>query len=199
MNEVAEFSAANPDMGPVFREFATQYSSLAEVWENCPHSDWMLWILYKRKYRNAERLEKYVEWLREQVQQHMSEKIVELRLDDFDYHRGWSIEDLEEDLKAKRITQADARYRRFISAWHMARHGSGFILNNRVEDAEWDKITAKLTFALEGEELHVPDVNEAEIRIAGLKEQADKLREFIGNPFAPERAEDFYYGRGQIG
>lgn len=199
MNEVSEFLSTNPDMGHVFHEFAAQYSSLADVWENSPHSDWMLWILYKRKYRNAEKLERYIDWLREQVQQHGSEDMVEMRLQDFDAHKGWSLEHLEEDLKAKRITQAEARHRRFISAWLMAREGSAFILRERVIDAIWDRGAQMMAFALDGEELHVPDVDETTIMIDGLKEQADKLREFVGNPFAAQRPEDFYYGRGQIG
>lgn len=199
MNEVAQFISDNPDMGPVFREFATQYSSLAEVWDNCLHSDWMLWILYKRKYRNSEKLERYNEWLREQLQQHRSEQIVKLRLADFDAAKGWSAEHITEDLKANRITPAEARFRRWISAWHLARYGSGLLLNERVSDARWNKISEELEYALAGKNLHVPDVDEVTIRTTALREQSDKLRELIGNPFAPEKAEDFYYGRGQIG
>lgn len=199
MNEVEEFLSAHPDMGPVFREFATQYSSLAEVWENSSHSGWMLWILYKQKYRNAENLERYIEWLREQIQQNINESMVTLRLKEFDQFKGWTVEQLEEDLKAKRITEADVRYRRFISAWYMALHGSGFVLDERVTDAEWERLGVKLEQALAGEELQVPEVDADQIRLTGLKEQADKLREFLENPFAPQRMEDFYYGRGQIG
>lgn len=186
-------------MGPVFTEFATQYSSLAEVWRNCQHAGWMLWIIYKQKYRNAEKLERYVAWLREQIQQNINVTMVELRLEEFDCYGGWTIEQLEEDLKAKRITEADVRYRRFISAWNKALHGSGFILDQNVMDAKLGRLDVWLEQAVEGEELQVPEVDEVQIRLSGLKEQSDKLREFLGNPFAPQRMEDFYYGRGQVG
>jgi len=196
MSEVTEFLYANPDMEPVFQEFVTQYSSLAEVWENCPRSDWMLWILYKRKYRNAEPLEKYIAWLREQVQQNGNKKRMEMRLKAFDARTGWSKEQIKEDLEAQRITQAEAGYRRFISAWGTATHVSDFVLDQKITDAKLNNLYDAFKNALPDEEVHVPNIDDVGIRIAGLKEQAEKLKEILGNPFELERPEDFYYGRG---
>lgn len=199
MSEVTEFLSENPDMGQAFQEFATQHQTLAEVWGNCARSDWLLWILYKRKYRNAEKLERYIGWLRNQVQEYDDKEIVEMWLTDFDAYKVYSAEQIDKDLEQGTITQGDARYSRFIGAWSMAYSVSDFVLHKSVDKAIWSNIGKRMARALAGEELHPSDIDAVEIRFAGMKNQAGKLRELIGNPFVPERSEDFYYGRGQIG
>ena len=47
-----------------------------------------------------------------------------------------------------------------------------------------------------GEELLVPDVDDEEVGLVTLREQADKLREVIGNPFTHVAVDDFYSGTG---
>jgi hypothetical protein len=194
MNEVSEFLSANPDMGHIFHEFAAQYSSLAEVWENSPHSGWMLWVLYKRNYRNAEKLERYLGWLREQIVDYDDAVTAQLRQRYVDFHSGY-VEELEEELKRGGVTKPDARFRRFISAWLAARFASDYVLNNKVADAQFNNLFMKFEKAQEGIELQIPVFDEVSLRLDGLKEQADRLREFMGNPFALAQADDFHYGR----
>lgn len=195
MSQVAKFLSHHPDMGQAFREFASQYSSLAEVWANCPNSGWMLWILYKRNYRNAEKIERYIDWLREQIIGDNDEATAAHELRHTDAHKGYS-EQLEEELKTGRMPEADVRFRRFISAWLTARHASDFVLNNKVADAQLNNLFTRIINAQEGIELHVPDIDEVELRLACLREQADSLRKAIGNPFTFAGANDFYYGKG---
>jgi hypothetical protein len=196
MSEVTEFLSYNSHISPALREFAMQYSSLAEVWVNCPNSLWMLRILYDRKYRNFERLERYIEWLREQIQQNDDERMIGQELQQLETFKQWADKQIEEDLQAERITRAEAIYRRFKNACEMAGRVSLYILTEKDTDAKLDNLYERYKGADEG--LYVPVVDEAKISIAGLKEQADKLREFVGNPFTPEGAEDFYYGSGQF-
>ncbi|HEY0005813.1 MAG TPA: hypothetical protein VGB17_13595 [Pyrinomonadaceae bacterium] len=180
MSEVTEFLRANPDMGPEFQEFATRYSSLAEVWENCPRSDWMLWILGKRTYPNAEQLEKCIAWLRDQVEEHSKNKM-EMRLKATDARIGWSLEQIKEDLEAKKITEAEATHRRFISTLSMAINISKFVLDEKVTDTKLNNLYLKN--APEGKGMHIPNMDEIEIKSAGSKEQAEQLRQLLGNPF----------------
>src|SRR3712207_4583470 len=114
MNEVEDFNAKNPDMGESFQQFSSQYQTLAEVWQNCPRSDWMLWILYKRKHRNFRKVEKYVDWLRERVQQYDNPEVVRLWLADFDAYKVFSHEQIERDLEEDKINHGDARWLHFI-------------------------------------------------------------------------------------
>ena len=42
----AEFCAATRACAE-WREFALRHATMAEVWDNCPHPDWLLWIARK--------------------------------------------------------------------------------------------------------------------------------------------------------
>src|SRR5438874_2319982 len=61
MTEVREFLYSNPDVGSSFREFALNYETLSDVWTNCPRPDWMLDLLKRRNYRDAEKVEPYID------------------------------------------------------------------------------------------------------------------------------------------
>lgn len=50
MNEVIEFLDKH-NACQAGRDFASQYNTLAEVWENCPRSDWLLWMLRRANVR----------------------------------------------------------------------------------------------------------------------------------------------------
>lgn len=199
MREVSEFLSRHPDMGPDFQAFASQYQTLAEVWANCASSEWMLWILYKCKYRNAVKLESYAEWLREQIRQEPDEELREMLLSDFEQYKAYSPERIKKEVESGEIREVDGRYSRFIGAWSWAHHGSEFVLLRKVENARWRHVEQEMLRALKGEEARVPQIDKFKVWADEMKVQADKLREVIGNPFAPERTEDFYYGRGQIG
>ena len=67
MTEVGEFLYTNSDIGSNLREFALGYETLSDVWANCPRPDWMLDILKRRNYRNAEKVEPYIDALSEQI------------------------------------------------------------------------------------------------------------------------------------
>lgn len=193
MSEVNEFLSRHPDMGTEFREFAAQYETLAEVWNNCPRSHWMLWILYKTKYRNGEKLERYIDWLSEQTLDSNEDELEETRRRHFNYKGG--TQKLEEEGKAGGLSETEVRWRRFNWTWWIATEATKFVLDDKVATAQFNNRTKRLLMAEAGIDLQVGDFDETEIRLALLKEQSDKLRETVGNPFELAGADDFHYGR----
>ena len=162
----------------------------ADAWENCLRSDSMLRMLRDCNYRNAEKLEQFLDWLSEQVKGSDEE---ETRRKHFGPHKGYS-QQLEKDVKEGRMTWLEARRRRFDSASSRAFYAiSNLTWSRRVVGAYH---VAKRQSAAKGKEPSVPAI-ENSLKLAALREQADKLREIIGNPFAlPVPAEDFYCGNG---
>ena len=181
-------------MGTEFRGFAAQYGALAEVWQHCPHSDWMLWILYKRKYRNAEKLEKYIDWLSEQISDPNEDELEETRRRHFNYEA--CNKTLEEHGNGGTPSETEVRRCRFNCTWITARDATSFLLEDKVATAHFNKRNERFLMAQAGIDLQVGDFDETEMRLALLKEQADKLRETIGNPFESVGLDDFYYGSG---
>ena len=43
-------------------EFAAKYETMAEVWDACPRSDWLLWILDKLLIRDEKKLRLFACW-----------------------------------------------------------------------------------------------------------------------------------------
>jgi len=157
----------------------------ADAWENCPRSDSMLRMLLERNYRNSEKLEQFLDWLSEQIKGSDED---ETRHKHFGPHKGYA-QHLDERVKAGTMDQTEARSRRFISAWGTASYAITNLTWSRKVVAAYR--AAKRESAEEGKELSVPAI-ENNLRLAALREQADKLREIIGNPFAPPvPVEDF--------
>lgn len=115
MSEASDSSSQHPDMGPEFRDFAAQYGSLAEVWQHCPHADWMLRILYKCKYRNAEKLESYIDWLSEQISDPNEDELWEIRRRHFNYEA--CNKTLEEEVNGGKPNETEVRRYRFNCTW----------------------------------------------------------------------------------
>ena len=195
MNEVKEFLFNNPDISPVLREFLAEHSSLADAWAKCKNSYWMLLLLDRRKYRNVEILERYIEWLLDKVRQN-DENLLAQELQQLKGYKQWVDKQIDEGLEAKRMTQAEAVYRRYSSAYGMARNLCKYVLKKKFLEAELENRYEKYRTATEGS--NPLKVGQPVIDDPTLKEQADKLRELIGNPFTPEGAGDFYYGKGQF-
>jgi hypothetical protein len=49
-------------------EFATKYDTMAEVWDNCPRGDWLLWMLRKLRITPERELRLFACWCAEQAQ-----------------------------------------------------------------------------------------------------------------------------------
>jgi hypothetical protein len=190
MNEVNEFLSKNPDMGTEFQSFAAQYATLADVWENCPRSNWMLWLLYKHNYRNGEKLESYIDSLSEQIDDIDENELERTRQRHFNY-KGY-IGELEKERETGRLSQHEVMRRRFIWTWLTARHATQFILDSKVARIQFNNWTEKFLMAEAGVDFQVADFDETEVRLTLLKEQADKLRETMGNPFEFLGTDDFY-------
>jgi hypothetical protein len=193
MNEVAEFVSNNQDMGEEFQEFASRYSSFSELWRDCPDSRWMLLILRKRYYCNSEKLERYIDWLSEQIDDVNATQLAEIRRQYFSY-KG-CVSQFKKDVDARKVSLSEATFRRFICTWNIAFDASLYVIKDRVETTQFNNATAPVVFAGLGEEFQNPPFDEVELKRAMLKDQADKLREVIGNPFMYAGLDDFCYDR----
>jgi hypothetical protein len=194
MSEVSEFLSRNPDMHPEFREFAAQYETLADVWKNCPRSHWMLLILRRQNYRKGEKLEGYIDWLSEQIDDANEAELERMRQTHFNY-KGYA-KKLEKEEEAKKLSPSEARRLRSIWMCDVAEDATRFVLDNKTAKAQFDKHTEKFLLADVGIEVTTPEFDETGFRLDLLKKQADKLRDTVGNPFNFPGADDFYYGRG---
>jgi hypothetical protein len=166
-------------------EFAAKYKTPSEMWKNCNRPDWMLWILYEHNYRNAEKLERYIDWLRDQVK-YVSEEL----LRGYFSYEG-CVKQFDKDVNARNANQSKARRRRFMCTWHTAFDSVGYVLQDKVERAEFNHHAEPIINAEVGINLPATDFDEIELRLAVLREQADKLREIIGNPFELAGVNDF--------
>jgi hypothetical protein len=173
-----------------FGEFTAKYNSTSELWKNCNRPDWMLWVLYEHHYRNAEKLEKFIEWLTGQVEIFDENFKEELLRGHFNYNG--CVKQFEEDMKSEKINDSEARRRRFMCTWNTAFNAIGFVLEHKTEKAEFNHHVDPILAKDVGIEMPASNFNEVEYRRSVFREQADKLREIIGNPFEFAGVNDFY-------
>lgn len=162
MTEVNDFLSRNPDIGSQFRNFAAQHETLRDVWKNCPAWYWMLDLLDRCHYRNAEKLERYID------------------------RQSEHIEDVSD------VAIEATRLRHFIWARIVAHEASDFIYWDKIDRVRFNNACAPIIDAEVGIESALTD--ETEVGRNVLRQQADELRELLGNPFQFAGANDFSYG-----
>lgn len=192
MTEVNQFLLRNPDIGSELRDFAAQHETLREVWENCPEWYWMLDLLNRCPYRNAEKLERYIDRQSEHIEDVSDTAIEATRQRHFNYRPG--AKQIEAEKEAGSFSPREARRRRFIWARIVAHEASAFIFRDKIERANFNNACAPIMTAEMGIELPLTD--ETEVGRSVLRQQADELREILGNPFQFAYANDFDYSTG---
>lgn len=190
MTEVNNFLSRNPDIGSEFREFAIQHETLRDVWNNCPLWYWMLDLLDRCQYRNAENLERYIDRQSEHIEDVSDAAIEATRVSYCNYQAG--SKQIQKEWESGNLSLREARRRRFIWARIVAYEASGFIFRDKVDRARFNKVCQSIIDVEVGIELRLPD--EADVGRNVLKQQADELREILGNPFQFSRTNDFDYG-----
>jgi hypothetical protein len=185
MTEVGEFLYTNSDIGSNLREFALGYETLSDVWANCPRPDWMLDILKRRKYRNAEKVEPYIDALSEQIDDVSEQGREWARRAHFNYQPG--VRQLEEEVESGKLSRSEASRRRFIWVWITAYEATRYIFEDKIARFHFDNLFEQIV----GKDVvRITDVDEIEFRCTLLHNQADLLRKSVGNPF--RLANDFY-------
>jgi hypothetical protein len=195
MNEVQAFCQEHPDMGKDFCDFATQYETLAEVWEHCQDVSDMLWILYKRQYTNADKLKDFILSVYNTDSDRIVHKETENRAEKAQVYILSFKEEMEKQVADGLIREDESKLRVGAVALHESVDAYRIILKEALERAIWnnavDKIILKdVGIVIRSEE---PDLNQ--IRSNKMKLLANKLREVIGNPFHFAHWDDFYHGR----
>lgn len=174
----AEF-CISPNFHDETIEFASQYATMAEVWDNCPNAHWLLWILdeletiYDHEVDESAML-RFAEWCRKRVRCSGNE------VDDDVWSgshaslvadlAGWSAEVLAE--------QADREIQLY------ERHGPVALSSSSAGVAR-AAADAALQTAAEGGGVNAVCAAMAAAAVATQREQADKLRRMIPNPFRP--------------
>ncbi len=181
MTEVNDFLSRNPDLGSELRDFVRQHETLRDVWGRCPAWYWMLDLLDRCHYRNAEGLEKYIDRQSQHIEDVSEEAIEATWQMHFSYQQG--AKQIEAEVEAGVIGPSEARRRRFIWAR---------IVAHEIERVRFNNACAPIIEAEVGIELPLTD--ETEVGRSVLTQQADELREIHGNPFQFDAPNDFYNG-----
>jgi hypothetical protein len=192
MTEVNDFLSRNPDIGSEFRDFAAKHETLRDVWKDCPVWYWMLDLLDRSHYRNAEKVERYIDRQTGHIEDVSDEAIEATRQRHFNYQSG--AKQIEAEAEAGGLSPRETRRRRFIWARIVAYEASGFIFRDKIERVRFNNACAPIISAEVGIELPLTD--ETEVGPSVLRQQADELREILGNPFQFSHANDFDYSTG---
>jgi hypothetical protein len=190
MTDVKDFLSRNPDIESEFRDFAAQYETLRDVWKVCPVWYWMLDLIDRCHYRNVEKLERYIDRQSERIQDVSDAAMEATRLRHFNYKPG--ARQIQAEEEAGSISPAEARRRRFIWARIVAYEASDFIFRDKIDRVRFNNACAPIINAEMGIELALKD--ETEVCRSVLRQQADELREILGNPFQFAGSNDFCNG-----
>jgi hypothetical protein len=177
------------------------FENLVDLWDKCPRSDWMHWLLEQIKYPNNNRaLRLYAVWCARQVEYLMTDERGKNALDvavryangkatdeelaaagDAAWAAAWAAaRDAAWDA-TRTAARAAARAAARDAAWAATRTAAG--------DAAWDAARAAARAAAwdaarAAARAAARDAAWAAARAAAWAKQADKLREMITNPFA---------------
>ena len=170
------------------KALAEAYPDLAGFWEHCNRSDCMLALLDAAGFENADKVWNFFELIREEEKRTSADDDLEQWRENF--HRA--IEESTRQLEE----QGGPRYAR-RAQWANAHTWTFYYAREAVQSARtragWD---AGINVALEGkrskEEIRAAyDAAAHEAFIQTMKQQADLLREILGNPFNRPSGEDF--------
>jgi hypothetical protein len=178
MTEVAEFLYSNSDIGSNFREFASVYETLSDVWAQCPRPDWMLDILKRRNFGEAEKLERYIDSLSEQIDDVNEQGREWAQRAHFNYHPG--VRQLEEEVESGKLSQSEARRRRLIWVQIVAYEATRYIFDDKVARFQFDSFFEQI---VDKDAVPITDSDEIEFRCTLLNNQAELLRKSVGDPF----------------
>jgi hypothetical protein len=190
MTEVNEFLARNNDIGSEFRDFLAQHETLRDVWKDCPMWWWMLDLLDRCHYRNAEKVERFIDRQSRHIEDVSDAAIEATRQRYFNYQSG--AKQIEAEAEAGTISRTEARRRRFIWARIVAYEASGFILRDKMDRVRFNNACAPIIDA--EMDIELPLTDETQVGLSVLRRQTDELREILGNPFQFAAANDFGYG-----
>ena len=148
------------------RAFALTQPTMTEVWDKCPRPDWLLWILYKLKWRSGDRtLRLFAVWCARNTPLSDGRKVGDLLTD------PRSLAALE---VAERYANANATDGELAAAWAAAWEDAA---GDAAEAAAWAAAGA-VSRAAAG------DAAGAAALDAAWDAQADQLRKIMPNPFA---------------
>ena len=153
-------------------KFALTQPTMAEVWDKCPRTDWLLWILHKlNRQPDARMLRLFAVWCARNTPLSDGRKVGDLLTD------PRSLAALE---VAERYANGNATDDELAAAWYAAWYAAW--------DAAWDAAGAAAWAAAGNAERYAAGAaaGNAERAAAGdaaRAAQADQLRKMIPNPF----------------
>jgi hypothetical protein len=165
-----------------FQEFVKRNSTLINFWDECPDSLWMLRLLLNyQNYCAPEKVDRYTNWLRDWVKGDRTEEEAAFDLRDFT-PRTEHIEELEQSIEGGTAYDNDRRSS-LINSLVIALSKSERALGIKETDAILEYFNIRFMSGLRGDSTKMPESDRRSVRIKCLEEQADKLRELLGNPF----------------
>ena len=173
-------------------EFALTQPTMAEVWDNCPRSDWMLWILEKLNRQPDDRtLRLFAVWCARNTPLPDGRKVGDMLTDPrslaaLDVAERYANGNAKDDeLAAARAAawaaawdaaRAAARDAAWAAAWAAAWDAAEAAARDAARDAAWAAAEAAASAA-------AGDAAGAAARDAAGVAQADQLRKIMPNPF----------------
>jgi hypothetical protein len=149
-------------------EFAEKYETIADVWSACGRVDWLLWMLSNLPHSSVEK-STYAEFARRCAEQANAEADVVAET------AAWAAEDVASEDAAVWAAE-DA-----VSAWKV--HAEDAWTVARAADASARAAAAVRVAAVRAAAAARAWAERAAAAEAARKEQADWLRDLVGNPF----------------
>lgn len=166
-----------------FQELVKRHPTLINFWDECPDSLRMLGLLLSyHNYCRPERVDRYTNWLRIWIKDNRAEEEAAFDLREFEPHTG-HIKEIENSVEEGSTTYDDANRMNLINSLVIALSKTKRALDIKEADAAVEYFNTRFAAGYRGDAAKIPELELGAVRIQFLKEQADKLREFVGNPF----------------
>jgi hypothetical protein len=185
MTEVTEFLSANPLIGSALGDFSTHYEKLSDVWSNCYRPDWMLELLkrssdQKRDYQHADALEKYIESLRERMEDNCDQLTQDVECD-FRYRQG--VRHIQHEVESGKFSVFEGQRRSFIWLWLTAYEATRYFFEDKIDRFHFNRFAEQIIAEDTAIGTTPNDSDEIELKRNVFNMQADLLRATVGNPF----------------
>lgn len=201
------------NIGPAIKVYAEKYSDFNHLWEDCDRADFMLWLLQRLEYKNANKLWKVYKEIRVTSKRKLPDKQLTNFTQDIDSFFNNYKKDLRDSITKQHETIESVKENYLSNAFLYIELALREAIEDEVFSAKFNagaearfkkvnivtsedgKIISKnvLTEADEKEINEIRKKTAEKTQLELFKKYAEVFRQVIGNPFLPKNQIDFEY------
>lgn len=174
------------------KALAEAHPDLGDFWEHCERGDCMLTLLEATGYQNADKVWKFLEVIREEQKRKKGDANLEQWRENLYTTIREHAEEVEEAERKGYAVPGYARRAKWVSAYVWSDYYAQDIAQREKADAGFKAgIQAAISGNNESESHEAFNVAARAAFVGTMKQQADLLREMLGNPFHRRSGEEF--------